>query len=69
MDELDLAAEREDIERQHCIRRAAQAIAPRLAATGWCHSCDELVELPRLFCGAECAADWEMRQRRMARGR
>lgn len=69
MDELDLASEREDIERQHCIRRAAQAPTQRLAHRGTCHSCDEDVPPPRLFCDAGCAEAWEIRRGRVARGR
>jgi hypothetical protein len=36
---------------------------PRLARCGQCHYCSEKVNGDKLFCGSECAADYEYEQK------
>lgn len=36
---------------------------PRLDRCGSCHYCSEIVKGDRLFCGPECASDYENEQR------
>jgi hypothetical protein len=36
---------------------------PRLDRCGSCHYCSEVVKGDKLFCGAECAADYEYEQK------
>lgn len=38
-----------------------------LPATGFCHYCEEEVGPNHLFCGKECAEDWERLQQAHAR--
>ena len=38
-----------------------------LPATGYCHYCEEGVDEGHLFCGKECAQDWERLQQAHAR--
>lgn len=43
---------------------------PRLDRCGSCHYCSESVKGDKLFCGAECAADYEYEQKTLkAQGR
>lgn len=63
MDELDIAAEREHIERDYLIGAARRRSGPSLLPVGECHACGEEVELPRLFCDSDCAGVWERRRR------
>lgn len=64
MDDADMAEERERIAREAAIRRASSVLPLRPQPNGHCHACDELVELPRLFCGPDCAEHWELQRRR-----
>jgi hypothetical protein len=46
------------------------ASRPRLDRCGSCHYCSEAVKGDKLFCGAECAADYEYEQKTLkAQGR
>lgn len=57
---------REFVENQ--ARRTANT--PRLARCGMCHYCSEAVKGDKLFCGSECAADYEYEQKvRKSQGR
>ncbi|MBG9390579.1 hypothetical protein [Caenimonas aquaedulcis] len=59
MDEADLAF---DAEQRHFAQALAaqRSRAGRLRPIGSCHYCEEQVtEQDRLFCNADCAADWE----------
>lgn len=38
-----------------------------LPATGYCHYCEESVDAGHLFCGKDCAEDWERLQQAHAR--
>jgi len=53
---------------EHQARRMASR--PRLDRCGSCHYCSEEVKGDKLFCGAECAADYEYEQKTLkAQGR
>ena len=54
------------------VENTARNIArfPRLDRCGSCHYCSEVVNGDKLFCGAECAADYEYEQKTLkAQGR
>lgn len=55
-DDLDIAAEREELERSFAqtIRKPAGPIA-----TGRCLSCDEITDEDRRWCDADCRDAWE----------
>jgi hypothetical protein len=54
------------------VENTAKNIArfPKLDRYGGCHYCSEAVKGDKLFCGAECAADYEYEQKTLkAQGR
>lgn len=67
MDDVDLTQEREE-KMMALLRRHPPK--EELEATGFCGYCNEPVQLPKKFCGRECASDWdyEQKQRRLNRG-
>jgi hypothetical protein len=47
---------------EHLIKVAAyqsRRDEPNIEATGFCHYCDEPIELPRRWCDKQCCEDWE----------
>lgn len=53
---------------EHQARRTASR--PRLDRCGSCHYCSEAVKGDKLFCGSDCAADYEYEQKTLkAQGR
>ena len=64
MDELDISAEREQIERESLVAAVRRRQGPCLLPVGECYACGELVERPRLFCDSDCATSWERRRGR-----
>lgn len=60
-DELDLASERAEIDRENSLRLRKPA-GPQ--PNGRCHFCDEIVSDTARFCGPECRDDWEAEQKR-----
>lgn len=62
-DDADVACELEEIERESGIAAAKKALEqPELRPIGVCHSCEEPVSKPKLFCDSECAKDWQWYQ-------
>lgn len=63
MDEKML--ERVEENMRELVERQAKTLGrwPRLDRCGSCHYCSEIVKGDRLFCGPECAADYENEQR------
>lgn len=37
----------------------SRKLVPLITHTGYCHSCEEEVEAPKLFCNGDCADDFE----------
>lgn len=64
-DDIDRAAEREEMERT-LAQRLRKADGP--VATGRCLHCDEIVGDAQRWCGAECRDAWEV-DRRLTRRR
>jgi hypothetical protein len=56
VDEVDIAAERMEIEMERLLKRRA-ASGPK--PTGACLWCGEPVETGRRWCDADCRDDWE----------
>lgn len=70
MDEKTLELAEENL--RAFVETVAKNIArfPRLDRCGSCHYCSEKVKGDKLFCGAECAADYEYEQKTLkAQGR
>ena len=64
-DEADQANRIADLERESMIARArVAACVPSPKPTGECRACGETVETPKLFCDADCSAEWSRRRRR-----
>lgn len=67
-DEADLANDQADRWLDRALAQAAAA-GPRLAPKGHCHYCEtefnmaDPVESKKLFCDADCSADYEKEQR------
>jgi len=55
MEDLDIAAERTEIERESLVAAIRRRPSEGLLPGGECHVCGEVLDLPRLFCGLECA--------------
>lgn len=66
-DDADLTTEREE-KMMELMRRVAPKV--ELEVTGFCGYCNEPVQVPKKFCGKDCADDWdyEQKQRRLNRG-
>ena len=64
MDEIDIASDRAELERETLVAQARAQAAPRLLPVGECYACGETVERPRLFCDSVCAGRFEARVRR-----
>ena len=59
MDEADLASEREQPNMAHALAEQRRRDV-RLQPVGSCHNCENTEAIgDRLFCDADCAADWE----------
>jgi hypothetical protein len=62
MDDADRAASLQaDLNRSAAARRRPES---GLEPVGWCHACGEDLDGERLFCGPECADEWERNQQR-----
>jgi hypothetical protein len=61
----DRMLERVEDNMREFVENTARNIArfPRLDRCGSCHYCSEIVKGDRLFCGPECAADYEYEQK------
>ena len=47
---------------EHLIKVAAyqsRRDVPNIEANGFCHTCDEPIELPRRWCDKDCCTAWE----------
>jgi len=61
-DDIDLAQEREAIERDNCIANNKKPNGP--TPTGYCHYCDEVLKhADQRFCNADCRDGWDKEQR------
>lgn len=60
-DEIDIACDREQIDRDCAIAAARKAVA--LTAMGKCLNCGEDVGTGLRFCDKDCRDDWEKRER------
>jgi hypothetical protein len=70
MDEKTLELAEENL--RALVESTAKNIAryPKLERCGSCHYCSEKVKGGKLFCGSECAADYEYEQKTLkAQGR
>jgi hypothetical protein len=68
----DRMLERVEENMREFVENTARNLArfPRLDRCGSCHYCSEAVKGDKLFCGAECAADYEYEQKTLkAQGR
>lgn len=63
MDELDIATDRAELEREYLLLAVRRRQSRSLLPLGECYHCGEEVERPRLFCGADCAEQFEARRR------
>jgi hypothetical protein len=63
-DDADLA--QIQIEAELANARLAAQSAQKLLPSGHCHNCDEPLRPGHLFCGQECAMDYEKRERGLA---
>jgi len=61
----DRMLERVEENMREFVENTARNLArfPRLDRCGSCHYCSEVVKGDKLFCGAECAADYEYEQK------
>lgn len=66
MEDLDLASERSELERETLVARIRARMGSRLVPYGICHACESEVEGQRLFCDSSCAEDYEFLVRRGA---
>ena len=62
-DIIDLGCEREPRDRELALELARRNAPPPLAATGFCHNCDDPVVGELHFCDRDCRDDLERRQR------
>jgi hypothetical protein len=67
MEDLDIAAEREQMERDYLVAQIRRHPGSGLIACGECHFCAEPVSSNRLFCNSECAEDHEHESNRRAK--
>lgn len=63
MDELDLAADRSELERESILRRIMARKPESLEPVGECYACGELVSGYKLFCNNDCASEHARRKR------
>lgn len=63
MDELDIASDRSELEREALLRKIMQRKPSGPEPIGECHGCGELVAGYKLFCDSDCACLYEKRKR------
>ena len=63
MEDLDLASERSELERETILRRIMSRKPEGPQPCGECHFCSELVAGYKLFCDSDCADEWQRRRR------
>jgi hypothetical protein len=66
MEELDIASEREQLERDSLVAAIRKRPSSGLLPCGQCHWCDSAVQGQRIFCDGECADQHELMRRRGA---
>lgn len=66
MEDLDLASERSELERETQVAAVRRRPGSGLLACGKCHFCDEEVSTGKLYCNSDCATDHAKEQRRRA---
>lgn len=64
MEDLDIAAERTELERAYLVEAIRRRAGASLPPTGQCYYCAEGVTNNRLFCDKECAEGYEYEKRR-----
>jgi hypothetical protein len=64
MEDLDQAAERSELERQQLVAAIRRRAPERVLPDGFCHFCSHELQFPRIFCGPECAEQYELERRR-----
>ena len=64
MDEIDISAEREQLERESLIEAIRRRRGDKVLPEGMCHHCGEMVHGLKLFCDLDCGTAWEKRRRR-----
>lgn len=65
-DELDMASEREEIERSSA-RHTCRKPVPAITANGRCHECKSIVGHGMRWCDALCRDEWEANNQSLQR--
>jgi hypothetical protein len=60
-DSIDIASEREEMDRQNALRTCRKPAGPE--ATGECLYCSERLPAPMRWCDAECRNEWDYRKK------
>ena len=63
MEELDIASERSELEREALVNAVRRRPGSGLQPCGACYWCQEVIRYPKLFCDSDCSTDWERRRR------
>lgn len=59
-DDVDIAAEQEELARQEALWQFTRKQKAVTRTTGYCNNCDAPSD--KTFCDADCRRDWERRQ-------